>query len=345
MLIELTIAAIASQLLAVALCRLTGLVDQPDHRKQHESSIPLAGGIAVFLSFLYATYKLQLPPLSHEMVGLMTVVFVLGVLDDRINLSPAWRLVLHYVIGILMATWAGIVIVNVGNLLAMGDIPLLLLAIPLTALSFAGLANAYNMIDGIDGLAGATVAIPLGILALLAYSAGHPMALTLTAVLVPLAVYLCFNLGPNNRLLPQIFLGDAGSVTLGFMVCAALVYFSQGSNQLIEPVTALWLVALPLMDMLATMARRIKNGHHPMAADRCHLHHSLLAMGFRPREVLLLLAAFSLLCAVVGLALESAPAYFSLLVYCLLFLAYLVFAIRSQHMGEKVRKYLQRPAT
>ncbi len=158
-----------------------------------------------------------------------------------------------------------IAITNVGNLLAMGDIPLLLLTVPLTALAVAGLSNAYNMIDGIDGLAASTITLPLSVLYLLALQAGHPMANTLLLMILPLLVFLLFNLGPNNRLLPKIFLGDAGSVTLGFLVTASLVYFSQGDNALILPVTALWLVTVPLMDMLATMLRRLRQGRKLMS--------------------------------------------------------------------------------
>ena len=130
----------------------------------------------------------------------------------------------------------------------------------------AGLSNAYNMIDGIDGLAASTICLPLLVLYLLAVQAGHPMAGSLLLMLVPLAVFLLFNLGPDNRLLPKMFLGDAGSVTMGFFVTASLVYFSQGNNALIEPVTALWLVTVPLMDMLATMLRRAKHGRKLMEA-------------------------------------------------------------------------------
>jgi UDP-GlcNAc:undecaprenyl-phosphate GlcNAc-1-phosphate transferase len=147
-------------------------------------------------------------------------------------------------------------------------------------------------------------------------------------MLLPLGVFLLFNLGPNNPLMPKMFLGDGGSVTLGFMVSASLVYFSQGDNALIEPVTALWLVALPLMDMLATMLRRLRQGHQLMRADRSHLHHTLLDLGLGPRWTLLLLLGWSALCAGAGLALEAAPAYISMLCYFLVFGAHCGFVTR-----------------
>jgi UDP-GlcNAc:undecaprenyl-phosphate GlcNAc-1-phosphate transferase len=204
--------------------------------------------------------------------------------------------------------------------------------VPLTALAVAGLSNAYNMIDGIDGLAASMIALPLLMLYLLALQTHHPMANTLLLMLVPLAVFLLFNLGPNNRLLPKMFLGDAGSVTLGFLVTASLVYFSQGDNALIRPVTALWLVTVPLMDMLATMLRRLKQGRKLMSADRSHLHHTLMDMGLSPRQTLALMAGYASLCAVIGLVLEGMPEYFSLLCYFLLFCGHCLFVIiGSEH--------------
>jgi len=206
----------------------------------------------------------------------------------------------------------------------------------------AGLSNAYNMIDGIDGLAASTMALPLLALYLLALQASHPGADFLLLMLVPLAVFLLFNLGPDNRLLPKIFLGDGGSVTLGFLVTASLVYFSQGENALILPVTALWLVTLPLMDMLATMLRRARHGHKLMAADRSHLHHTLMDMGFSARQTLALLVAWATACALLGLALERIPEYLSLACYCLLFLGHCVFVMKAEAISRRLDRPLRR---
>ena len=110
---------------------------------------------------------------------------------------------------------------------------------------------------------------------------------------------------------------------------ASLVYFSQGDNALILPVTALWLVTIPLMDMLATMLRRFRHGRRLMAADRSHLHHTLMDRGFSARQSLVLLVGYAVLCASVGLLLEGIPEYLSLLCYFLLFCAHCLFVIKS----------------
>jgi len=134
-----------------------------------------------------------------------------------------------------------------------------------------------------------------------------------------------------------MFLGDGGSLTLGFLVTASLVYFSQGENALIRPVTALWLVAVPLMDMLSTMLRRARGGMKLMKADRSHLHHTLMDMGLDPRQTLTLLVCIALTCAGIGLALEQAPEYLSLLLYFLLFVVHCLCVLKSWVFGRKLR--------
>ena len=331
--LSLFIAAVLIARASVGFGHRLGLVDHPDARKQHNGAIPLTGGIAIFLTLLAGTFGLGIAPYTHPMLAIACMVFVVGVFDDIRYISATARLFIQFGSGILLATYGGIAITNVGNLLGMGDIPLLVLTVPLTALAVAGLCNAYNMIDGIDGLAAGTIALPLLVLYLLAVQAGHPMANGLLLMLVPLGVFLLFNLGPDNRLLPKMFLGDGGSVTLGFLVAASLVYFSQGDNALIEPVTALWLVTVPLMDMLSTMLRRLRHGRGLMEADRSHLHHTLIDLGLGRRQALALLVCGAALCAGIGLALEAIPAYLSLLCYFLVFITHCQFVIKSEAIG------------
>jgi len=279
-------------------------------------------------------FLLRLLTVLGFLLIIATLVFVVGVYDDYRDLGAALRLIIQYGSGVALATFGGIYIHQVGNLLSLGDIPLLLLSIPLTALSVAGLSNAYNMIDGIDGLAASTILLPLLILLGLALMQGSPMAASLGLLVVPMCIFLLFNLGPDNGMFPKIFLGDSGSTTMGFLVTAALVYFSQIDEPLILPVTALWLATVPLMDMLATMLRRFRNGRNLMEADRSHLHHTLMDRGLSARKTLMVLMAYAIGCAFLGLALESLPESLSLLTYFLLFLAHCAFVINSDRQRE-----------
>ncbi len=327
--LQIFIAALILTRISAGLGARFGLLDKPDSRKLHVGTVPLTGGIGIFLTLLFGTFVLGIAPYTYPMLAIACGLFAVSVFDDLRQISARARLLMQFGSGLLLASFGAIPIVNVGNLLAMGDIPLLYLTIPLTALAVAGLSNAYNMIDGIDGLAATTLALPLLVLYLLAVQTGHGNSNALLLMLLPLGVFLLFNLGPDNKLLPKIFLGDAGSVSLGFLVTASLIYFSQGEKTLILPVTALWLVTVPLMDMLATMLRRYRYGRSLIAADRSHLHHILMDRGLGPRKVLLLLTTYATLCAGLGLLLEAIPEYLSLLCYFLLFCAHCGFALRA----------------
>ena len=342
MILPVTAIALVTTRVTASLGVMLGLADAPDARKHHKGTVPLTGGIAIFLTILGCSLMLDMRVSDNfgATVFVVIAVFVVGVWDDIRHINPWLRLTFLYCCGMVMAIYGGVAINNVGNLLAMGDIPLLLLTAPLTALAVAGLSNAYNMIDGIDGLAGSMMALPLMVLYALALQSGHPSSNYLLLLIVPLLVFLLFNLGPNNKLLPKIFLGDGGSLTMGLLITAALILSSQGEQALILPVTALWLVAVPLMDMLATMLRRARHGQKLMAADRSHLHHTLMDMGFSSRQTLALLVAYGTACALIGLALEGTTEYLSLLCYFLLFIGHCAFVIRSEAIGKHLGRYL-----
>ena len=342
LLFKIAITALVSARAAAAIGLRAGLVDHPDARKQHQGRVPLTGGIGIFATILLGTFVFDIPPYTLATLVIALVVFLVGLFDDVRHINPWLRLGIQYTAGWLMATIGGVAIHNVGNLLAMGDIPLLLLTAPLTALAVAGLSNAYNMIDGIDGLAAALIALPLLVLFALAVQAGHPFTPTLALLWVPVLAFLLFNLGPDNRFLPKMFLGDAGSISMGFLVTASLVFFSQGDDALIRPVTALWLVTVPLMDMLATMLRRGLRRVPLMEADRLHLHHILIdEFGLGSRTTLAILVVYGSAMALLGLALEAIAPYLSLAAYFLLFSGHCGFVTRSGEIARRLRPEAQ----
>ena len=157
------------------------------------------------------------------------------------------------------------------------------------------------MMDGIDGLAGSMALVSFGSLALLFMLGGDDyglrIALIFLGVLLP---YLA-----NNLLLPpfkhKIFMGDAGSMLIGFSVVWLLIHGTQSTTTSFRPVTALWLIAIPLMDMAAIMLRRILKGQSPFLADRDHLHHIFMRAGFSPRQALLIITLASVFLAIIGL--------------------------------------------
>jgi UDP-GlcNAc:undecaprenyl-phosphate/decaprenyl-phosphate GlcNAc-1-phosphate transferase len=316
--------------LAIWVARRIGLVDKPDQRKQHSGHVPLAGGLALFASLLAADFLFTLPPFGALELVLVGIVFCAGLWDDWRELSAGKRLLVQLLCGCLMVISSNFVIRQVGDVLGFGPIGLAVLALPLTALAFAGMANAYNMIDGLDGLAATLALVPLALLANLAYAASHPVYPTLVALMIPLLVFLLFNLGSDSRWLPKMFLGDSGSNLLGFVVCGLLIYLSQGENPLIPPVTALWLIAVPLMDMLATMLLRLREGHHPMRPDRRHLHHILQDMGYDLALTRGIIIGYALVLSGLGLLLMSLPEFVSMYLYLAVFCSHCAFVLHSR---------------
>ena len=327
MLAAISLFAVVALWVTAWLGRRFDLVDRPGGRKKHAGDIPLTGGLAIFVTLLFGVIAFSIAPYTAGSLALAGGLVMVSVYDDYEHLNVAVRLFMHFGFGVLLATTGGITISNVGNLLAGGDIPLLMLSVPLTALAVAGLCNAYNMIDGINGLSASLAVLPLAVLFFLARGAGHEGADFALLILIPCSVFLLFNLSPGSAVLPKVFLGDAGSVTLGFLITASLVYFSQGEDAVLRPVTALWLVALPLFDMLATMLKRRRYGAGLTKADRSHLHYLLVDQGMSTRQALALLLAYAGVCALVGLALERVPENVSLLAFVMFFIVHCWFVL------------------
>jgi len=171
-----------------------------------------------------------------------------------------------------------------------------------TIAAVIGATNAYNMVDGIDGLAGSMSLVTLGSLALLfAATPGFHIELVLAVtIIMSLLPYLTANLRlPLFR--SRIFMGDAGSMFIGFSIVWLLVNGAQPDTGALRPVTALWICAIPLMDMVAIMIRRARKGQSVMVPDRDHLHHIFLRAGFTDRQALLVITVLAALLACAGI--------------------------------------------
>jgi len=279
-----------------------GLVDLPGGRKVHDHPTPLVGGIAMFVAFAFAILVLDSPLSGHRALFAGTLVLVVvGVLDDLHELSARARFGAQILASLIMSLGAGVVLHDLGHLLLAGQLVTLgMLSIPLTVFATVGVINAVNMSDGIDGLAGSLVLVALSALLLIAWPSGQREVIGLLLVLVAVVVaFLAFNLRPKGRAL--VFMGDAGSMFLGFVLAWFLVRLSQGEARLFDPVTALWIFAMPLIDTVVMMVRRLRLGRSPFAADREHFHHILLAAGFTPKQTLGLVVLLASGCAGIGL--------------------------------------------
>ncbi|WP_370979203.1 MraY family glycosyltransferase [Agaribacterium sp. ZY112] len=260
------------------------LVDKPGGRKNHKGVIPLIGGLAIYAAVSISTFFFIEQPLFIRLFLLAGGLIVfMGMVDDRYELSARFRLVGQLLVCGIFVYGLDIKITNFGNIFGVGDLTVGWLGYPLTVLSLMGVMNAFNMMDGMDGLVGSICMVVFaGLAYLFAQSADVvPQFLCLTFV-GAIAAFLIFNIWgePGGNKLKKIFMGDAGSMFLGLSIGVLVIYGSQEPVAAFEPVTALWLVLLPMTDMFTIMYRRIKRGRSPMDPDRTHIHHILLRAGF-----------------------------------------------------------------
>ena len=271
-----------------------GLVDRPDRRKTHLGDIPVVGGLAIGAAFL-TTCFIQGSP-SIPFVTACIVILATGLFDDLKEFSARSKFVGQLIAAVIMTSWGNLYLVDLGNLFGTGDVLLGNWGIPFTLFCLVGLMNAMNMIDGLDGLAGGVGLIAAGWLCL-AGAIGPQAADTgvLCLLSAAIAAFLIFNLRHPWRRRADVFLGDAGSLFLGFVLVWFTVFITQTAPRDFYPISAVWILAVPIMDTVYVMLRRMIRGMSPFAADRRHLHHTLMYIGFSATQTTWLLLAVSLL--------------------------------------------------
>ncbi len=304
------------------------LLDEPNARKTHQKITPLIGGICIFLScsltlFIFGVMGAE--GLTALVVASGLFLF-LGVLDDQFDFKASVKLLAQVTISFIFVASTGPQIPNFGDSFGPANsFELGVLSVPFIILAIVGLTNAFNMIDGCDGLA-ASLAI-LAFLALLYFGSSHFEFSTqffLLILVTSIFVFLLFNFSNNHAL--KVFLGDGGSLFLGFVVSALLVKFAEG-NKTYNPSMVLWFVAVPVYDFCAVVARRKLLKRNIMSADRSHLHHYLLSFGLSHFQttISVLFMGITILC--LGVFLEVNYPSLSLFAFVGLFTIYLSFRL------------------
>lgn len=304
------------------------LVDRPNERKQHQGLIPLVGGISIYITLMSALWaKPELLVGSDIYVLCASVLVLMGVIDDKYDVDYRIRLVIQILISCAMIFGAGLSLKSLGGLAFGHDLVLGPLGYIVTVFAVLGAINAFNMVDGIDGLLGGLTIATFGGLAYINYI-DEQMWLARFCLLMMIVVlpYIILNLGFPFGVRRKVFMGDAGSMLIGFTVIWVLLQGTQGPKAQMYPVTALWLIAIPLMDMVTIMARRVRKGLSPFKPDREHLHHICLRAGLSSRQTLFFICLLAILLAASGIMLETlnAPEIISLLLFMVVFSLYFI---------------------
>ncbi len=317
---------------------LLGLMDHPDQRKQHVGDVPLVGGLAIFMGITVgaAAYG-HFHWFVKILIDTAMLLTLLGALDDRFDLSVRDRLLIQALAILTVIASTGVYIHTLGHIFGY-EMKLGWLGPPLTVVAIIGLMNAFNLMDGIDGLAGSLELVSIVAIVMLANPpALQEMALLLALLATASLPYLITNLGFMGR---KIFLGDAGSMLIGYLLAWALVRMSQTSQTHLSPVDVLWCVALPVLDTFAVMLRRIRQGKSPFKPDRGHIHHILMDAGLGPRATLLALIALAIGLALVGAFISHAArsAGLNLAAFCFTVMMYIVTVTQVRARQEANRQ-------
>lgn len=287
------------------LCVKIDLVDKPNYRKKHTHPVPLVGGIAIYLTILFIHFSIP-EKIPHAKAYLVSggLLLIVGIIDDRFDLSVITRVIVHIIAAAIVIS-DGVYINSFGMLWFGNEFTLGITSYVVSLLAIGTAINIFNMVDGIDGLLAGLSIVSLNGLATCFFLAGqhHMMnyCICLIATIVP---FMLLNLGVPFGDCQKVFMGDAGSTLLGFTVIWLVMMCSQGEQIAIAPSNSLWLIALPLVDMVGVTLGRIKNKQSPFRPDRTHFHHLLLKYGFSAKKTLAIMVSLGIIYSAVGVSLQ-----------------------------------------
>jgi len=300
----LTLLAVPS-ILHVA--RARHLYDDLGHfRKQHDHGIPRLGGVAVFISFTITVLVFSVANESFSISYLLIssiILFAMGLKDDLSGVNSSTKFLIQFIVSLNLVVLGNIRLTSMYGVLGIFDLPYLI-SVSLSILVIMLLINAFNLIDGIDGLAGVTGVIAnTAFAALFIYIHQYELAIISLALVGAVIGFLRFNLTPA-----KIFMGDTGSLLIGLisavmaMKFIELNRFTDISTPAIYSAPALSVAILigPIFDTLRVFIIRIVRGGSPFEADRNHVHHRMLRLGFTHLQTTLILAAINILAIIVA---------------------------------------------
>lgn len=316
----------------IAFAPKLNLIDVPNARSVHTRNTPRGAGIGIILSLILicCTFESSLL-LSHPLTfaGLI-LVFGIGILDDLKDAGPNVKFLVIFVASAL-SFYDGIGIHSLGHYFGT-ELPLGWFALPFTLFAVSGFTNAYNLVDGLDGLAGIIGLIILAVLLSIGYTHQDVFIVSIASVLgAALTSFLLLNWNPA-----QIFLGDSGSLTIGFIISILAIK----SLDYIQPAVILFIAAIPVLDTLIVMIRRKRRGHSAFKADKTHLHHILLTFfDGNVKRTVITLALMQIIYSLTGLLFMTEIE--STLVLILFFANLIVFYIFASSMLDNQERIHQ----
>lgn len=318
------------------------LVDKPNSRKVHHQSVPLAGGIGVVLSAFVAmlplmVLKTEIQPLTSLVLGSL-VFLVMGILDDKMDIKASLKLAVQLLVAHYIYT-SGIRVESFYGIFGVYEIPAMVQYV-LTITIITGVVNAFNLMDGIDGLASGLAIVSMLVFAMLAFvTANTFLGILFLSMSGALAGFLRFNFSKSKK----IFMGDAGSLVLGFIlvVSAIVLLQSAGNSGTIKIVMpgVMGVLILPVIDSLRVYRRRMKSGKSPFRPDKTHLHHLVLQLGLKHKTASLFIISLAL--GIIALSFITSSTLGITITLVVSLLIYFVFA-QVLHLNSEIIRWKTR---
>ena len=325
------------------LARRWGLLDCPGGRKQHDCPIPVTGGAVILLAVVAGFFIFE-PNWNLRVAGFLigaVMLVAVGQMDDKYDLRWTWRIAAQALAAVLLFWLAGVKAHNLQDVFGFMGANIGVLALPFTIFAVVGVINALNMADGVDGLAGSLALVSLLLFTSFALYAGDTdLAVRLLSLAAAVVGFLLWNARFPWQPRARVFLGNGGSMLLGFIIAWAALRLTQSPAHPVSPVLGPYTLALPLIDCVVLMVRRYRRGASPFKADRNHMHHLLLDAGYRPFLVVLLMAGGSLALGMAAALAVLAGIYRPVLVGCFLILVggWYLFTRNREHAVARLRR-------
>ncbi len=325
------------------IARRIGLLDQPNRRKVHATPRPLVGGIGMMIAATFSSLAfIPIAGLRGYFLGL-SVLLLIGFLDDFLDVGHKQKFLAQIGATVLLIYFSKVSLSSFGDILGIGEIyvPGGEIAIWIvTAFCIVGVINSINLIDGLDGLAGGISFNGFLFFALHASIGGNiPLMLLNFALAGAVLGFLKFNWHPSI-----LFMGDAGSLCLGFSLGFMALALTQGASSVMPPVAALLILAVPITDTLVIMCKRAINGSSPFMPDKYHLHHIFMRYGMgRVRAVRTILGLSFLLGATsLLLPFRNIPEYCLFAIFGTYFVIYTIASFYIPVLLRYSRKFKKR---
>lgn len=307
------------------------VVDRPNEdRKIHQKVMPYLGGVAIAIGF-FAGYLFLYPKLQFMPAFIIGVLLILitGIVDDKYSLSPKYKLLIQIIAAVIVVS-SGIT-VNFIRVPYLGQIDFGFWAYPLTILWIVGITNAINLIDGLDGLAAGVSSIALGATLIMGIINGQAVAIGLCVILLGGTIgFLFFNIHPA-----KIFMGDAGSMFIGYTLAVISILGLFKSLTFFSVVIPIIVLAVPIFDTSFAIIRRIAKGQKISTPDRMHLHHCLMRMGFSHRTTVFIIYGISAIFGIAAIIFSRSVLWGSLII---LVLAAIMIRFTSELFGSIQKK-------